>query len=410
MTDVTSSLWITPVIPTLGCEPRSKLVLAYEATNMFTIRAAALVFMMCQGLWHATQSLEGQSSYHSKGAVTTIELLAPTGTFSIGTKIYNWVDRSRHEQASKNAADFRQVVVQVWYPTADRSGHLSTYVPMLSSYRHIWEGSDIHVASRTVTHSQLDAKAMSGIQFPVVLLSHGWEGTRSEYSSIAEDLASHGYAVFGVDHPYMGRIALPDGEVTEPTESQFRSPAEIVAYYTKDLEFVIDQITELNRGNSDKTFAGKFDLARIAAIGHSSGFVAASGACRLDARLRACVNIDAPGYRAGDLAGLKQPLLWIRLQKADAVPAEYLRTAASVVYELQIEGANHGSVEDWDYLKAASLAQREAAANVLQIIRRYMEAFLSRHLNHQNSDLLDPGSPKPGIRWKVYSPDQSMKN
>ena len=76
-------------------------------------------------------------------------------------------------------------------------------------------------------------------------------------------------------------------------------------------------------------------MARIAAIGHSSGFVAASGACKLDSRIKACINIDAPGFGASDLAGLEQPLLWIRLQKAGGVPAEYLKTA-SAVYELQI--------------------------------------------------------------------------
>ncbi len=248
---------------------------------------------------------------------------------------------------------------------------------------------------------------MSGTQFPVVLLSHGWEGTRSEYTSIAEDLASHGYAVFGVDHPYMGRVALPSGEVTEPSESQFHSPSEIVAYYAQDLEFVIGQIAELNRRDPEKTFTGRFDMARIAAIGHSSGFVAASGACKMDSRIKACVNVDAPGFSARDLAGLDQPLLWIRLQKADGVPAEYLKTAKATVYELQIEGANHGSVEDWDYLEAVSPAQREAAGKVLQIIRQYVEAFLSRSLDHENSKLLDAGSVKPGLQWKVYSPGAS---
>ena len=104
---------------------------------------------------------------------------------------------------------------------------------------------------------------MSSVQFPVVLLSHGWQGTRSEYTSFAEHPASHGYAVFGVDHPYMGRIALPDGEVTEPTESQFHSPAEVVAYYAKDLEFVIGLIAELNRANPEKTFTAKFDMAEL---------------------------------------------------------------------------------------------------------------------------------------------------
>ena len=99
----------------------------------------------------------------SSVSVTMVELPAPTGPFSIGTKIYNWVDRSRRELASKNPADSRQLIVQVWYPTEDRSGPASPYVPMLSSYRHIWEDSDVDVASRTLTHSRLDAKPMSSV-------------------------------------------------------------------------------------------------------------------------------------------------------------------------------------------------------------------------------------------------------
>jgi dienelactone hydrolase len=377
---------------------------------MFAMRTAVLALVMCPGACYAMQPFETHSQLQRNVSVTMVELPTPTGTFSIGTKIYNWVDRSRRELASKNPADSRQLIVQVWYPTEDRSGPASPYVPMLSSYRHIWEDSDVDVASRTLTHFRLDAKPMSSVQFPVVLLSHGWQGTRSEYTSFAEDLASHGYAVFGVDHPYMGRIALPNGEVTEPTESQFHSPAEVVAYYAKDLEFVIGQIAELNRADPEKTFIGKFDMARIAAIGHSSGFVAASGACKLDSRIKACINIDAPGFGASDLAGLEQPLLWIRLQKAGGVPADYLKTARTAVYELQIEGANHGSVEDWDYLEATSPAQREAADKILQIIRQYVEAFLSKHLNRQNSDLLDPGSGKPGIQWTVYVPAASSNS
>jgi pimeloyl-ACP methyl ester carboxylesterase len=342
-------------------------------------------------------------------SATSIELPPPTGRHSVGTKIYNWVDDARHEMASKNPRELRQVIVQVWYPSEDQSGPVAPYVPMLSSYRRVWQASEVDVARRTLTHSRLNTKPIPSVQVPIVLLSHGWEGTRSEYTSLAEDLGSHGYAVFGVDHPCMGRIALPNGEVTEATENQFHSPTEIVAYYAADLEFVIRRIAELNRADPEKIFLGKFDMTRIAAIGHSSGFVAASGACRQDSRIRACVNIDAPGFRASDLVGLDQPLLWIRLEKASSVPARYLKTAADVVYELRIEHANHGSVEDWDYLEGASPPQRQAAERVLQIIRQYVEAFLARHLDHQNSELLDQNSGQPGIQWRVYRPTRSSK-
>ena len=148
-----------------GCWPRSRNF-AHCATYQW-LDAARL---RCNRL--------GGSQSQSNVSVTMVELPAPTGPFSIGAKIYNWVDRSRRELASKNPADSRQLIVQVWYPTEDRSGPASPYVPMLSSYRHIWEDSDVDVASRTLTHFR-DAKPMSSVQFPVVLLSHGWQGTRS---------------------------------------------------------------------------------------------------------------------------------------------------------------------------------------------------------------------------------------
>jgi len=118
-----------------------------------------------------------------------------------------------------------------------------------------------------------------------VLFSHGWQGTRTEYTSIAEDLASHGFAVFGIDHPYMGRIALPNGQVTEPTEDHFQSSADIRNYYGQDVRFVIDRIIKLNAGDPDDTFIGKLQVSRIGVIGHSSGFVAAGTACKIDRRI-----------------------------------------------------------------------------------------------------------------------------
>jgi alpha-beta hydrolase superfamily lysophospholipase len=333
-------------------------------------------------------------------AANKIDLLPPGGAFAIGTKIYVWVDTSRHEKASADPAELRQVIVQLWYPAESQRGSNSPYVPQLNSYRAIWQESEIEVAKRTQTHSHLNAKPIAAAKFPIVLLSHGWEGTRSEYTSLCEDLASRGYAVFGVDHPYMGRIALPSGRVTEATEEQFHNRSEIMEYYGQDLQFAIDEITKLNRSGDD-VFALRLDLSKIAAIGHSSGFSAASTACRHDRRIRACVNVDAPGFNWELLAGLHQPLLWIRLERAGPVPTKFLDTTTEAVYELQIKGANHGSVEDWDYLQAASSDERNVAAQRLTLIRNYIAAFLSKTLRHQNSALLR-NSDTRSIKLTVY--------
>jgi alpha-beta hydrolase superfamily lysophospholipase len=316
-----------------------------------------------------------------------LQLMSPSGPFRIGTRIYHWVDRSRHEKASRDPAEFRQLVVQVWYPAKSNGGPTAPYVPQLDAYRKVWTKEEVDLASRTVPHSHLDARPVAKVQFPIVLLSHGWEGTRSEYTSLAEDLASHGYAVFGVDHPYMGRIALPSGEVTEATEDQFGSPEEVLEYYGQDLKFAVDQIAQLDASDQSDGFANRLDLSHIAAIGHSSGFGAVSTACREDERIKACVNVDAP-VKSKNIAGMHQPMLWIRLERAGPVPEDFLTARTATVYELRVKGAKHASVEDWEFLQAASPGERTLAGHRLMLIRRYVDAFLEKTLRGQDNGLL----------------------
>lgn len=159
-------------------------------------------------------------------------------------------------------------------------------------------------------------------------------------------------------------------------------------YYGRDLQFVIDQIAVLN--TLDPLLARALDVSRIAAIGHSSGFSAVSNACRRDPRIRACVNIDAPGFTSALLEGLEQPLLWIRLERAGPVPAEFLASRTAAVYDLQIKEAAHDSVEDWNYLEAASSQERDRSAKLLAALRNYVVAFLDRSLRDQDSELLRP--------------------
>jgi len=118
------------------------------------------------------------------------ELPPPTGSYAIGTRTFDWLDRSRHEQASKHSNEFRQVIVQIWYPAQPSRSPTAPYVPRLRAYQQVWERAAFAAATHAQTHSHLNARAVSGRRAPVVLLSHGWEETRTSYTSLAEDLAS----------------------------------------------------------------------------------------------------------------------------------------------------------------------------------------------------------------------------
>ena len=64
------------------------------------------------------------------------------------------------------------------------------------------------------THSTPGAPILtSPRRLPLLLFSHGFSVSRSNYTSIVEDLASHGYILAAIDHPYVGLTVLPEGRV-----------------------------------------------------------------------------------------------------------------------------------------------------------------------------------------------------
>src|SRR5205807_5584780 len=71
------------------------------------------------------------------------------------------------------------------------------------------------------THSLSDAPVSPEQRaYPVVLLRAGGSALTTDFTTLAEDLASHGYIVVGFDAPYRSFIVvLPDGRVVT------RSPA-----------------------------------------------------------------------------------------------------------------------------------------------------------------------------------------
>lgn len=49
-------------------------------------------------------------------AVPVFHFPSPTGLYGIGTTTYHWVDMTRPEPITADAADHRELMAQVWYP------------------------------------------------------------------------------------------------------------------------------------------------------------------------------------------------------------------------------------------------------------------------------------------------------
>jgi hypothetical protein len=178
--------------------------------------------------------------------------------------------------------------------------------------------------------------------YPVLIFLTGITGYRQSNTFQVEELVSHGYIVVGIDQPYAaatvvfpdGRpytaatVVFPDGrqilgwtrDQMQPLIQQSLSPTAsvpmvggqalpngIIPYFAQDVSITLDQLTALDRADPNGLLTGRLDLQRVGIFGISLGAIIASEACHRDARLKACLMMDAAMPADVVQAGLRQP-------------------------------------------------------------------------------------------------------
>lgn len=318
----------------------------------------------------------------AQDAAWSLTLPTPTGPYVVGTRTFVWEDTTRREGATSNPLDYRRVPVQIWYPAAGNAAsdfQQAPYYERPEAYTHLWGAAFVDTLRHVVPAARWEAPISDAEgTYPLAVFSHGWEASSRSHTMLLEALASYGYIVVGVNHPYMGRILLPDGTVTQPTEDHFTSLGAILAHYGADVRFAIDQMMHVNV--TAEWLMEKVDPGHVAVAGHSSGFLAVVGACSRDTRIQACINFDSGGLPPDVLAGMQQPLLWLSTEQGGSPPEAFLERATRSVYEVHIEHATHRSFQDWAYLEARTEEGRQAAHHVLRQIETFTVAFLHTHL------------------------------
>src|SRR5262249_31168870 len=181
-----------------------------------------------------------------------VHLPAPTGPFPVGRIAYHWTDSSRQDSFSPQKGIHREIMVYVWYPAAVKaSGNTAPYLPaFLRRERAIGESEwkrTLGAAYAAVKSGQLRSHARenakgsaSGKKYPVLIFSHGFGETGLTYTALLEDLASHGYVVFAIEHPYDAScVVFPDGRAIpfaqEKWEAALKKPEGAVAYQIEQI-------------------------------------------------------------------------------------------------------------------------------------------------------------------------------
>lgn len=140
------------------------------------------------------------------GPGQTRGLPAPTGPCPVGTTSLWLTDASRPDPWATGVSA-RELMVSLWYPATSPDGRRAPYMTRAES--------ELQLASRGITGVPPDALSTTrtnavsdptpaGDQhsLPLVVLSPGFTNSRSALTALAEDLASHGYVVAGIDHTY----------------------------------------------------------------------------------------------------------------------------------------------------------------------------------------------------------------
>lgn len=262
---------------------------------------------------------EMEASFAKKLRIYTIEALKPlaaapaasflfpslSGIYAVGFRRYCIEDASRNERQLGHEMDIsRRIEIDVHYPAVQNSA------AALKSPALLKNGQIVDVAIST--HSKLDLECFSGKKFPIVIFSPGLGATPDDYQHYIEELASHGFCVISINHPfsslytrYLGTSQVP---LNKLKEEQIIAEGLIRA---KDIEFLIDQIQNGQIEGFHEIFKNSINIDSIGTIGHSLGGSAAVEASRLTSAVQAAIDLDGRIIEQAHAKPATQPILLI---------------------------------------------------------------------------------------------------
>lgn len=374
---------------------------------------------------------------------------SPLGKYAIGHHRFEWTDSSRIEIFEDKKAK-RQLVADIWYPAQQQSKAIVIYLDTqlvkkafgsdgLKSMLGI-QGATAIRSGRVQSHAKENAPFELTIRSaPVVFFSHGMGMITQFYTTQIEELASHGYIVVALNHPYDAWIvSFKDGafiplETTKRTAASKSEEDHIiyenqrVEWWAADIIYALNRLTEINLEKSKNIpFAGRMDLSAVGAMGHSVGGRAAARACQRDQRFKSCANQDGvanmqPFYRNTDGVGMKQQYLLFerdlnaKLTSADAKSmgmefdqlllfidslrrmktAALASTGGSFHILLNFRSSTHMSFSDLPLLQAENETEAAHAFKLLRVTSRYTREFFDKTLR---------GIPAPLFEGKEMLP------
>lgn len=352
-----------------------------------------------------------------------------TGPFGVGRAEYVWTDAAHTDPMAPQPGTKRELLTWIWYPAAPLQPNqtFDDYLP--APWRSAIERQmGVVLAqlltrdlSRVRTHTVRDAQlSLQQRSYPVVLMRGGHSALTTDYTSLAEDLASHGYVVVGFDAPYRSyAVALPDGRMIARAPQnnaelvsgleQRHLAEKLVQSWSADMSFALDQLEQLNASDPSRRFLGRLDMWRVGAFGHSLGGAEALQFCHDDSRCKAGIDVDGAPFGSVIAEGVSQPFMFLGSDhrgesEAETRPVEanirsiFDRLPSDRKLEIMIRGANHYNFSDGAMLKSPFLMNIMRILGIVRLDGRRQVAVTAHYIS-TFFDVYLQGAPA----WKLQS-------
>jgi hypothetical protein len=403
--------------------------------NHTRLAAAAILSLATAAGFVCASDVAAQS-----GATT---LPTPTGNMSVATTIVRMVDSTRSARGEPGGAGKRELVVQLWYPRSPTKE--STIAPYIPDPRVLDVLARNNPDSTTVrgwkgleTSALLDIDVMAlPWKIPFIVFSHGLGVSRSSYTALTQEIASHGNVVALIDHPYGGVTVLANGEaVAADGEPNAEAAARTAAVWAADASFVVTTmrgyLESRNAPPIMRHAAILTDWNKVGMVGHSLGGVAAFEACRVDKRFKACVNMDGGNIAMFETTGIPRPTLLLRSQPqytdeeltakgrtraawdelGENIKAEVAKVLGKntnvPAFSVQFAGTNHSHFSDYPFVYPQSISRfggrNMDASRVFQLTSEYVRGFFDCYLQGRPADILTKATPRGGVTVTALTP------
>jgi predicted dienelactone hydrolase len=402
----------------------------FFSSRLLFVAISMVVFGACVP---QKQMQTAAGSFINGDALPDAPELAARGPYKVGVRTLTLVNKSQpdilHSKGGVDPLYNRPLKLEVWYPAIVPEGKtmLAVYEDVLGSAND----SLRPVVPFTFKGRALrDAAPVNGsAAFPLVIVSHGYPGSRVLLSYLTENLASKGYVVVAIDH-------------TESTHSDTKGFQSTLLNRSKDILFVLNEMAEAGKAGSGSFLSGLADAGNTALIGYSMGgygvlnvagagyseklagfFTAMTGGSKainvrtannpqfeasLDSRIKAVVAFAPWGMQRGvwdaqGLKGLKIPVFFVAGSKddvsgyEDGTKAIYNGAIHASRYLLTYENARHNVAPNppppeslqpglsmQEYYHYAEPAWNERRIN--NINQHFLTAFLGVYLKKKDFD------------------------